>query len=258
MNAPDVIAQPITMEQAITFLGQDPVANVELLGAIRYDRAVQCIGALRGDVLVGVLVFAQEEDDDAWAVRFEAVDRETLFPLIDACPPGVQRIAVHRPWMVRPLASAFRLIPEQRSETVFCAHSVISPPSSPAVRLLTVADASVMEASATMGGGRGFLVALAQGFRPFGIIVENRVVAHAFAANATDWTEEVMSVWTAPRRRGQGLATAVVATAAADILRREKIAIYVAAVTNLASQRVAIKTGFQRAYDTTTYRVRRR
>ena len=66
-----------------------------------------------------------------------------------------------------------------------------------------------------------------------------------------------MSVWTAPRRRGQGLATAVVATAAADILSRGKTAIYVAAVTNRASQRVAVKVGFQRAYDTTTYQVGR-
>ena len=31
-------AQPITPEQATAFLGHDPVANVELLGAIRYDR----------------------------------------------------------------------------------------------------------------------------------------------------------------------------------------------------------------------------
>ena len=73
----------------------------------------------------------------------------------------------------------------------------------------------------------------------------------------TDWTEEVMSVWTAPRRRGQGLATAVVAAAAADILSRGKTAIYVAAVTNRASQRVAIKVGFQPVYDITTYHVGR-
>lgn len=258
MSAPSVTVHSITPEHATKFLGHDPVGNVELLGAIRYDREVRCIGAMRDGALAGVLVFAQEEDDDALAARFEAVDSEALLPLIAACPPGVQRIAVHRPWMVRAFASAFRLIPEQRSETVFCAHSVIAPPPSPAVRVLTVADASIMEASAAMGGGRGFLVALAQGFRPFGIIIENRVVAHAFAANVTDWTEEVMSVWTAPRWRGQGLATTVVATAAADILSRGKTAIYVAAVTNLASQRVAIKTGFQRAYDTTTYRVQRR
>jgi predicted GNAT family acetyltransferase len=97
---------------------------------------------------------------------------------------------------------------------------------------------------------------LAQGYRPFGIIADNRVIAHAVAANETAWTEEVMSVWTAPRRRGQGLATAVVAAAAADILGRGKTATYVAAVANRASQRVATKVGFQRAYDITTFRVR--
>jgi predicted GNAT family acetyltransferase len=115
----------------------------------------------------------------------------------------------------------------------------------------------MMAASAAMGAGSGFLAALAQGFRPFGIVTENRVVAHAFAANETDWTEEVMSVWTAPRWRGRGLASAVVATAAADILNRGKTAIYVAAMTNLASQRVATKVGFQRAYDTPTFRCAR-
>jgi GNAT superfamily N-acetyltransferase len=257
MSVP-AVAQWITLQQATAFLSHDPVGSVELLCALRYDDEIQCVGVLRDGAPMGVLVAAREEGDDALTARFEAAETEALAPLIAACPPGVHRIVVHRPWMLPALQSAFRLKPEQPSDTVFFAHSVIPPPSSPAVRLLTVADAPLMAASAAMGAGMGFLASLAYGFRPFGVIFGDRIVAHACAASGTDWTEEVMSVWTAPRQRGQGLATAVVAATAADILSRGKTAIYVAAVTNRASQRVAVKVGFQPAYDTTTYRVLRR
>ncbi len=253
MSAPAAIARNITPEQATAFLSHDPVATVELLTALRYDREIQCVGALRDGVLAGVLVVARE-DDDALAARFEAAEDGALLPLIAACPPHVQRIAVHRPWMLPRLASAFRLSPEQGSETVFSTARIIVQPA-PTVRLLWAADAPIVAASAAMMGAAAFLSGLGQGFRPFGIVTHDRLIAHAIAANTTDWTEEVMSAWTAPRGRGQGLATAVVATAAADILSRGKTAIYVAATTNRASQRVAIKVGFQPSYDTTTYRV---
>jgi len=244
------------MEQATEFLGHDPVANVELLGALRYDREIQCVGALRDGALAGVLIAARE-DDDALAARFEAAEDGALHALIAACPPGVRRIAVHRPWMLPALTSAFRLLPEQSGDTVFSATSIAMPPA-PAVRLLRAADAPIVATSATMMSVTAFLDGLGRGYRPFGIFTDDRLIAHAIAANATDWTEEVMSVWTAPRRRGQGLATAVVATAASDILSRGKTAIYVAAVTNRASQRVAIKVGFQPSYEITTYRARPR
>ena len=253
MSAPAASARSITPEQATAFLGHDPVANVELLGALRYDREIHCIGAVRNGALVGVLVVARE-DDDTLAARFEAAEGGVLLTLIAACPPGVQRIAVHRPWMLPALASAFRLIQDQPSETVFST-TRIALPLSPIVRPLQVTDAPIVAASAAMMGVTAFLDGLAQGFRPFGIVANDRLIAHAIAANRTDWTEEVMSVWTAPRRRGQGLATAVVATAAADILSRGKTALYVAAVTNRASQRVAVKVGFQPSYDIAAYRV---
>lgn len=244
----------VTPEEATWLLAADPVGNVELLCALRYDHAIQCIGVVRGGALAGVLVAAQEDGDNALTARFEAADDAALAPLIAACPPDARRIVVHRAWMLPALTTAFSLIPEQMSESVFFATATIALPASPTVRLLTIADAGVVAVSATMGGGKGFLDALAQGFRPFGVLTDDRLIAHAIAANATDWTEEVMSVWTAPRVRGRGLATAVVATTAADILRRNRTAIYVAAVTNLASQRVAVKTGFQRAYETLAYR----
>jgi ribosomal protein S18 acetylase RimI-like enzyme len=254
VSAPAVSARRITPEQATTFLGQNPVANVELLGALRYDREIHCIGAVREGSIVGVLVVARE-DDDMLAARFEAVEDDVLLLLIAACPPGVRRIAVHRPWMLPALAAAFHLVQDQPSDTVFST-TRIAIPLSPIVRPLQIADAPLVAASAAMMGVTAFLDGLEQGFRPFGIVANDRLIAHAIAANTTDWTEEVMSVWTARRRRGQGLATAVVATAAADILSHGKTALYVAAVTNRASQRVAVKVGFQPAYDIATYRVR--
>lgn len=255
MSATGVVARGITPEQATDFLARDPVGGIELLCAIRYDRDVHCIGAVRDGVLAGVLVTTRE-DDNALTARFETADAETLRPLIAACPPGVRRIAVHHPWMLPALAAAFTLLPDQESETVFAATAINPLPPSSIVRPLTRADAPLMDRGATMMGGAGLRDGLAQGYRPFGIIADNRVIAHAVAANETEWTEEVMSVWTAPRRRGQGLATAVVAATAADILGRGKTAIYVAAVANRASQRVATKVGFQPAYDITIYLIR--
>ena len=256
MSRSTVAARTLTPEQATAFLGHDPVANVELLGALRYDREIHSVGAVRDGTIVGVLVVARE-DDDTLAARFEAAEHEALVPLIAACPPGVQRIAVHRAWMLPTLTAEFRLMAEQPSDTVFST-TRIAVPLSPIVRQLQIADAPIVAASAAMMSDTAFLDGLEQGFRPFGIIADNRLIAHAIAANTTDWTEEVMSVWTAPRRRGQGLARVVVATATADILRRGNIAIYVAAVTNRASQRVALSVGFQPSYDTTTYRIRSR
>ncbi len=253
MSAPAIVARSITPERATAFLGQDPIANVELLGALRYDREIRCIGALRESVLEGVLVVARE-DDDTLAARFEAAEGDTLLPLIAACPPEVRRIALHRAWMLPMLSAAFRLNPEQPSDTVFAATTLALPPA-PVVRLLRAADVPIVAVSAAMMGVTALLDGLRRGFRPFGIFANGRLIAHAIAANTTDWTEEVMSVWAAPRQRGQGLATAVVATTATDIVSRGKIAIYVAAVTNRASQRVATKVGFQPSYDTTTYRV---
>ncbi len=120
MSAPVAVARSITPEQATAFLGHDPVTTVELLTALRYDREIQCVGALADGALVGVLVVGRE-DDDTVAARFEAAESGVLLPLIAACPPGVQRIAVHRLGILPALASAFRLIPEQPSETVFSA-----------------------------------------------------------------------------------------------------------------------------------------
>ncbi|MDQ6832701.1 MAG: hypothetical protein M3008_04825, partial [Chloroflexota bacterium] len=141
MSALATVARSITPEQATAFLGREPVATIELLTALRYDREIQCVGAFVDGALAGVLVVGRE-DDGALAARFEATESGALLSLIAACPPVVQRIPVHRPWMLSALTSAFRLIPEQPRETVFAA-THIALPLSPTVRLVRVADAPI-------------------------------------------------------------------------------------------------------------------
>lgn len=249
-------ARPIPGAAATAFLGRDPVGNSELLAAIRNDGDVRCLGAARGGALAGVAVIGQE-DGGALAARFEAADAGALAALIAACPPAVERIAVHRAWMLPALVAAFTLMPYGTPETVY---ALAGPPAQPPgeARPLTARDVPLMAASATLWGVMGLPDALRAGLRPFGIVRGARVLACALAASGTEWTEEVMSVWTAPRHRGRGLATAVVAATAADIIGRGKTALYVAAVTNHASRRVAAKVGFQPRAAIAAYRVARR
>jgi ribosomal protein S18 acetylase RimI-like enzyme len=205
---------------------------------------------------VGLLVAGREGAEGRLTARVATEDAAALDALITAFPRGVSRVVVHRAWMLPALIEALPLIPDDVPETLFSLATTPVLPT-PGVRPLTMADAPVMAASATLWGRLGLVDALRAGFRPFGIVQGARVVACAMAANVTEWTEEVMSVWTAPRHRGRGFATAVVAATAADIIARGKIATYVAAVTNHASQRVAAKVGFRRAYDIAPYRIAR-
>jgi GNAT superfamily N-acetyltransferase len=262
---------------AVAFLARDPIGNVELLTALRYDADIQCIGAFpfdggagfslpNGDFQaqacttdsdpLGILVAAREGMDGRLTARIATDDAGAFAALIAAMPQDVSRVVVQRAWMLPAFQAAFRLAPESIPETV-CSLAISPTVPAPGVRLLTMADAPRMAASATLWGRTGLVDALRAGFRPFGIVRGERVIACAMAANVTAWTEEVMSVWTAPRHRTQGLGTAVVAATAADIIARGKIAIYVAAVTNRASLRVAEKVGFRRAYEIAAYRIRR-
>jgi ribosomal protein S18 acetylase RimI-like enzyme len=203
----------------------------------------------------GVLVTGREGINGRLTARIATADAAALDALIAAFPRGVSRIAVHRAWMLPALTEALHLSPDDDPDVLFSLAAMPTHPA-PGVRPLTMADVPMMAASATLWGRLGLVDALRAGFRPFGVVRGARVVACAMAANVTEWTEEVMSVWTAPRHRGQGLATAVVAATAADIIARGKTATYVAAITNHASQRVAEKIGFQRAYEIAAYRIR--
>jgi ribosomal protein S18 acetylase RimI-like enzyme len=287
----EIATYPVSADEVIAFLASDPIGNVELLTALRYDGDVRCVGAGRaaqqtnitrlngdrltdpsphchnqptgasattGDVhaLAGVLVAGREGMTGSLTARIATDDPDALSALIRAIPPGTTRFVVERAWMLPMLAARLRLIPEDDPETLFSLATMPTLPA-PGVRLLAMADAPMMAASATLWGRMGLIDALRAGFRPFGIVHGARVIACAMAANVTDWTEEVMSVWTAPRHRNEGFATAVVAATAADIIARGRIATYVASVTNGASQRVAEKVGFQRAYDIVAYRVQR-
>lgn len=270
MTGTEVATYPVSADVATAFLARDPAGNVELLTALRYDADIQCFGGSRLSSLPmgqqagkpaptdlrGVIVVGREGLDNRLTARIATDDVDALDALIAAVPRGVSRIVAQRGWMLPALEATFHLAPEGDPETVFSLATMPTLPA-PGVRLLTMADVPMMATSATLWGRTSLADTLRAGFRPFGIARGDRIVACAMAANVTDWTEEVMSVWTAPRHRKQGLATAVVAATAADIIIRGKTAIYVAAVTNRASQRVAEKVDFRRAYDIAAYRIRR-
>ncbi len=185
----------------------------------------------------------------------ETDEREVLIALVGALPKGVTLLALHRPWMLPVLETCLRITPVPRDELLVLTASALALPVSPEVRLLTDADTAIVAASGTPWGLEGFTDALRHGYRPFGVVDGERVVARAMAAYTTGHTEEVSAVWTAPAWRGKGLATAVTASVAADILTRVPLVTYTVRPFNLASQRVAAKVGFVLDHQTNTYPV---
>ncbi len=249
---------PIAPEAAAAYLAHDPAGNVEMLISLYHDTLLTCHGVRRGDTLVGVIVSGRGWIGGPRIGGIEADDDAALDVLLAAFPPDVEQLSVHRAWMLPALTVALSLVAVPRTAHVFLAtdHLVVVP--LPAVRLFLPDDSATVAASATPWGRDGFVEALAQGFRAWGIIEGGRVVARAMAAYATGWTEEVAAVWTAPRARGRGLATAVVAATAADILTRRPFATYAARTNNAASLRVAEKVGFRRTHESVLYEVARR
>jgi GNAT superfamily N-acetyltransferase len=84
---------------------------------------------------------------------------------------------------------------------------------------------------------------LRQGWRVFGVIQHNILLAHALAAYPIGDSDEIAAVFTAARVRRRGIGAAVVATVIEDSRRRGRRAFYVAYRTNLASCGLAERMG---------------
>jgi len=249
---------PIAPDAAAAYLARDVGGNVELLVSLRHDEEVVCQGAMTDDRLIGVLVAGRQWPGGPLTAMIETGERDGLVALAGALPKGVTQLAVHRPWLLPVLETCLRITPVPRDELLVLTTSALALPALPTtseVRLLTEADTAIVAASSTPWGLEGFADALRHGYRPFGIVRGERVLARAMAAYATGHTEEVSAVWAAPTWRGKGLATAVTATVAADILTRVPLATYTVRPFNLASQRVAAKVGFVLDHRTNTYPV---
>lgn len=260
MTTATLTVAPSTPEVVAAYLARDPAGNVEPLVSLLHDEDVGAWGVWRGNVLAGVGMAGRQWRGGPRTAMAEANDADALAALLAALPRGVARFTVHRPEMLPVLTAMFRLTPVVYGELCYLITqaAVAPPPIAAAVRPLSVADTALVTASATPWGDGGLAAALQHGYRPFGIVRGGRVVARAMAAYATGYTEEVAAVWTAPRHRGEGLATAVVAGTAADILTRVPLATYAVRPDNLASRRVAEKAGFVLAHRATTYALARR
>lgn len=252
----DATARDISPDIATAYLAREVAGNVEAIISLAHDYFPRALGVWRDDRLAGVLVAGREWPTGPATARVAADNTGALHALLAAFPPDIFQISVAHPWMLPLLTARFALAAVPYSAHVFLtASAVVAPPQLSAVRPLTWRDAAVVAASATPWGRDGFEADLAEGFRPLGIIEGQRLIARAMASFETRWSEEVTSVWTAPRHRGRGLATAVVAAVATDILTRRPLATYAARSDNAASLRVAEKAGFRRSHESVTYTI---
>ena len=248
-----VAVAPVGQTAAARYLARDPAGNVEPLVSLLHDEDVGAWGARRGELLVGVLVVGRQWRHGPRTATIEANDADAFAALYATIPPDVTQFTVHRAETLPLLEAAFALAPVPQDALCYLVARSVAVPPSPLVRPLTEADAALIAASATPWGDEGFTDALENGYRVFGVEQGGRLVARAMAAYNTGFTEEVAAVWTAHRWRGRGLATAVVATVAADILARVPLATYAVRPDNLASLRVAAKAGFTLAHHTATF-----
>jgi GNAT superfamily N-acetyltransferase len=84
---------------------------------------------------------------------------------------------------------------------------------------------------------------LRQGWRVFGVIQHNTLLAHALAAYPIGDSDEIAAVFTAAHVRRRGVGAAVVSAVIEDSRRRGRRAFYVAYRTNLASCGLAERMG---------------
>lgn len=113
------------------------------------------------------------------------------------------------------------------------------------VRQLDLADATGLDLSPCALSSTALRGWLRSGWRVFGAIEGQCLIAHALAAYPIDGAEEVAAVYTAGRARRMGVASAVVCCTIADIRSHGLTAYYVASRNNLPSRRLAERIGLR-------------
>ncbi|GAB4123868.1 MAG: hypothetical protein Fur005_34410 [Roseiflexaceae bacterium] len=86
---------------------------------------------------------------------------------------------------------------------------------------------------------------LQQGWRVFGAIQDEKLLAHALAAYPIGDADEVSAVYTAISARRHGLGAAAAAAVITDARQRGRRAFYIASRVNTASQRLAARIGLR-------------
>lgn len=113
------------------------------------------------------------------------------------------------------------------------------------VRKLDLADATALDLSPCALSSTALRGWLRSGWRVFGAIDGQSLIAHALAAYPIGDAEEVAAVYTAGRARRMGVASAVVGCVIADIRSHGLAAYYVASRNNLPSRRLAERIGLR-------------
>ncbi|HEX6291693.1 MAG TPA: GNAT family N-acetyltransferase [Herpetosiphonaceae bacterium] len=244
---------------AVDFLSRDPLANRELLLALRSEPVEQLQVARRDQVAVGVLIAGPGPfiPDPYW-IRLDASDEAALDVLMQAFALTERHtLSIHRPWIGVLLRARYGMQPNgmgvygyllDRGQLVAHDHAQ--------VRMLTPRDVGLVERS-HCGWTRSYFQRLfVAGRRPWAIVQDGAIVCRASSGYPDAYSEEVVGVWTHPRWRGRGLARSLVSAVAADILERVSYAAYTTTYDNLSSQAVARTVGFRLCFAADSYQMR--
>jgi GNAT superfamily N-acetyltransferase len=247
----------IAPQAARTFLERDRDTNLMHLGALLYDPVEAYLGAQRNGQLVAVALvvdLAANLPDDRPTVMVAADDAEALALLIHGREWPAQAI-----WCLSDLALTNELehLLGRRCDArrglryyTAAADAPIGLPNADLVRRITIEDADTLDLAPCALSPTALRNWLRRGWRVFGAVRSGALLCHALAAYPIGDTEEISAVFTAPQARRQGLARAVVAATLSDIRSRRQRPVYIAAVRNLPSRRLAEGLGMTLLYQT--------
>lgn len=235
------------------YLRRDPHRNLPLLAALSHDPLLGIHGMERERALVALALVVESFGSPGRppTVMVAADDRAALESLLGSSrwPQGSAWAGVDHDLLPSVEALCGRRQDVQRGLIYYVATAA---PASRAwsVRRLEPADSEALDLSQCRLSPTALVNWLAAGWRVFGVVDGDQLLAHALAAYPVEDTEEISSVFTAPAVRRRGLASAVVVAAIGDIVARGRRAVYVCRRANKASQLVAEGVGMERFLET--------
>jgi FR47-like protein len=251
----------LTVDVARAYLMRDRDRHLLQLGALAYDSARPLAGAARGGDLCGVALLVEHSGvlpDPRPYVMVAAEDLSALDQLLGRIEPSADWIwATTDPELRDAIGQRLgrahhpargQLFYGDREEDRVAPRALTLPvPGLPTleVRQLELADATGLDLSPCALSGTALRGWLRSGWRVFGAIEGQRLIAHALAAYPIGGAEEVAAVYTAGRARRMGVASAVVGCTIADIRSHGLAAYYVASRNNLPSRRLAERIGLR-------------
>jgi GNAT superfamily N-acetyltransferase len=254
-------AHALTPDMARDYLMQDRDRHLLQLGALAYDAAKPLAMAQRAGSLCAVALLVERSGvlpDTRPYVMVAADDPPALDLLLGQADLTADRIwATTDPALRDRIAERLgRPAHPERGQLFYgdreADHITLRPIDPPAlraeaaeVRQLSEGDAARLDLSPCMLSSTALRGWLRSGWRVFGAIERQRLLAHALAAYPIGGAEEVAAVYTAGRARRHGIAATVVGRAIADIRSHGREAYYVASRSNIPSRRLAERIGLR-------------